>query len=106
MIFTDLALARLKPPQSGQRLLWDQACKGLALLVSPRGTKAFRVLFKLEGKYQWATLGHYGDVSEDTGKTPTSFGRGMKRGVIALSRNKGSTRVSPRSRVPRPRAAH
>jgi integrase len=68
MTFTDLALARLKPPQSGQRLLWDQACKGLALLVSPRGTKAFRVLFKLEGKYQWATLGHYGDVSEDTGE--------------------------------------
>jgi integrase len=63
--FTDLALSRLNPPNKGQRLLWDQGCKGLSLLISPGGTKTFRVLFKLGDKYLTATLGRYGEVTDD-----------------------------------------
>ncbi len=55
--FTDLGIRRLKPPNEGQRLYWDKAQKGLSLLVSSGGTKAFRSQFKLNGKWLTRSLG-------------------------------------------------
>ncbi|MDH3579215.1 MAG: Arm DNA-binding domain-containing protein, partial [Hyphomicrobiales bacterium] len=63
--FTDLGISRLKPPKKGQRLYWDKAQKGLALLVSSGGTKTFRSQYKLHGKWQMRSLGVFGEVVVD-----------------------------------------
>jgi hypothetical protein len=37
--FTELGLQRLKPPNTGQDLVWDNDTRGLAVLLSSGGTK-------------------------------------------------------------------
>jgi Arm domain-containing DNA-binding protein len=89
IVFTDLALARLKAPKSGQRLLWDQACKGLSLLISPRGTKAFRVLFKLDGAFTSTTIGHYGDITLQQARVEAERVRKIARDGIDPAQTRG-----------------
>ena len=60
--FTDLGLKRLRPPKHGQELYWDEGQRGLSLLVSPGGTKTFRVTFKLNGKWISHKIGRFGEM--------------------------------------------
>jgi integrase len=65
MTFTELALLRLKPPQSGQIEYWDAGSKGqlgLRVLVSSGGTKTYRSTFYLHGKACARALGRVGEL--------------------------------------------
>jgi len=61
--FTELGLARLKPPKTGQDLVWDSDAKGLAVLLSPGGAKTYRATFVLHGKPCAVKLGRVGEMS-------------------------------------------
>lgn len=71
-LFNDRWIERLKPPEKGQMLLWDTAQKGLALLVSPGGTKTFRSQYKLDGKWQSRTIGRFGELTTEAGENVNS----------------------------------
>jgi integrase len=62
---TDAVVSGAKPQkgQSGWREISDGGCRGLLLLVSPKGEKAWGVRFKVAGKRQRHTLGGYPAVS-------------------------------------------
>jgi integrase len=65
MTFTELALLRLKPPQSGQIEYWDEGSKGqlgLRVLVSSGGTKTYRSTFYLHGKANARAIGRVGEL--------------------------------------------
>lgn len=67
VMFTDVGITRLRPTKE-QDLYWDTVQKGLALLVSPGGTKTFRSQYKLSGKWLTRTLGRYGELPDDGGE--------------------------------------
>src|SRR5262245_28367014 len=97
--FTDLGLRRLSAPKSGQKMYWDQGCKGLALLLSPRGTKSFRVLFKLDGRYLATPIGRYGDGD---GEVTLQWARGEANRIRALAQDGTDPRkgmMSPHART-------
>lgn len=95
--FTDLAIKRLNPPKTGQSMYWDQGCKGLALLVSPRGAKTFRALFKLDDRFISTAIGRYGDVT-------LQWARGEAERVRNIARDGVDPRIphvaSPQSKAP------
>ena len=60
---TDAAIRNLKPLSSQQFEVWDQAISGFGLRISPSGTKAFVLVYRLGGKPKRITLGRYPDLS-------------------------------------------
>ncbi len=60
--FTDAAIRNLKPLSTKQFEVWDQAISGFGLRVSPSGTKAFVLVYRIGGKLKRMTLGRYPDL--------------------------------------------
>ena len=72
--FTELALARQKPPKVGQKLYWDSGSKGqlgLSVLMSAGGTKTFRATFQLNGEPISSKLGRVGEMDLGTARELT-----------------------------------
>lgn len=60
---TDATVRNTKPQGSKQIEIWDPAISGFGLRVSPSGTKAFVLLYRLHGTSRRITLGRYPDLS-------------------------------------------
>jgi integrase len=97
VLFTDLGIRRLKPPKEGQVLIWDTAQKGLALLVSPGGTKAFRSTFKLNGKWVSRTLGRFDEVVSETNENANIA---WAREQCRQDRSKAKAGIDPAAKKP------
>jgi integrase len=72
--FTELSLARQRPPKVGQKLYWDTGSKGqlgLSVLMSAGGTKTFRATFQLHGEPISAKLGRVGEMDLGTARERT-----------------------------------
>jgi hypothetical protein len=68
MMFTDLALRRLKPPPKGQQIVvWDTVQPGLTCLISSGGAKTFRSQFKLHGKHPMRSIGRLQENTTEEG---------------------------------------
>ncbi|HVY20674.1 MAG TPA: site-specific integrase [Bauldia sp.] len=63
---TDIAIKRLPAPAGGTRAYWDSNTKGLALRISPGGTKTFIVLI---GSGRRHALGRYPSLSLSDART-------------------------------------
>jgi hypothetical protein len=48
--FTEQMLERLNPPKVGRLELGDSLCLGLVLRVTPQGTKALAVIYRVHGE--------------------------------------------------------
>ena len=75
--FTADNVFKLKPKKK-QYLVWDEggdSARGLAILVSPTGTRSFRCVFYYPGspKAHWKHLGRVDECSEG-GRPRVSFG--------------------------------
>ena len=61
------------PPVRGQAMIWDTEVKGLALRITPTGTKAFVLDYRAEGRQRRITIGGHPDwtvaAARDTAKT-------------------------------------
>src|SRR6266550_4861587 len=77
--FTDLAIRRLKPPEKGQKLHWDEGQTGLSLLVSSGGCKTFRATYNLNGAWISKAIGRFGEVAEDDGGENVNIGWARKQ---------------------------
>ena len=92
MYLTDAAVAALRPKRK-QYLVWDawtkdrqrgaDPARGLCVLVSPQGTKSFRVAFYFPGSAQ-PVYKHLGRVHEDV--TSVEEARKMARAARASAR--------------------
>ncbi|QPC43889.1 integrase family protein [Kaustia mangrovi] len=98
--FTDLWIERLKPPKDGQELYWDTGQKGLSLLVSPKGAKAFRSQFKLNGKWETRTIGRFGEVAigDDKENANVAWAREQVRKDRALAKEGTDPRAERKRR--------
>jgi integrase len=68
MKFTEKNVLTLKPKRMKQYLIWDEgmiAARGLAILVSPTGTKSYRCTYRYPGdpKTHWMHLGRVGELT-------------------------------------------
>ncbi len=60
---TDMALRRISPPSSGSIEVWDGKIPGFGIRVSPKGTKSFILLFRVDGRARRLTIGRYPALS-------------------------------------------
>ena len=56
---TDIEIRKAKPVDGRQIELWDGKIKGLGLRISPKGTKSFVLLYRMDGRQRRLTLGRY-----------------------------------------------
>lgn len=109
MPFTDLGIRRLNIDNQLKRiaqhtgrknlkqaLIWDEGCRGLCLLISAGGTKTFRCLFKLHGKWITHTLGRYGEMVLDADPNHEGLQVGEARRLTSDYRAKALKGIDPR----------
>jgi integrase len=78
--FTEENVLKL-PRKNHQFLIWDEgtgAARGLAILVSPTGTKSYRVVFYFPGssKPNWKHLGRVGEITLEAARKAALEARG------------------------------
>jgi integrase len=71
MAFTDLGLARLKHPDTGQVVWWDAKQVGLSVLISG-SVKTFRATFQHNGRYVTSKIGRYGEMTLGDARATTA----------------------------------
>ena len=49
-------------PGPKARVEWDERVKGLGLRITPGGAKSFVLVYRINGRQRWATLGRAGEV--------------------------------------------
>jgi hypothetical protein len=59
MSLTDPKIRHVAPPESGQITIWDKTVPGLGVRITPKGTKTFSLLYRINGRMRRATLGRY-----------------------------------------------
>ena len=62
-LLTDIAVRSLKPITGRQVDVYDSKIKGLAVRVSPMGTKSFVVWYRIGSKARRLTLGRFPTMS-------------------------------------------
>jgi len=82
--FTKTSLARLRPSTTGKRTYYyDRKVRGLALAVTPAGTKTFLLYRKIGGRPERITIGRFPDLSVEQARGAAS----TLNGQIALGIN-------------------
>ena len=81
---TEQNVRTLKPKRMKQYLIWDEgtgAARGLAILVSPTGTKSYRCAYYYPGspKAHWLHLGRVGEMSLAVARKLCNDARGAAR---------------------------
>src|SRR5258708_7942837 len=56
---TDLFVERAKPPARGREAHFDASFPGLALRITPNGSKSWIVFYRFKGRQRGLTLGTY-----------------------------------------------
>src|SRR5258707_14421197 len=79
--FRDIDIKRLKPPKEGQELYWDDACKGLSLLVGAN-TKTFRATYKLKGRWTSTSIGRFGEMVPNSDPNKENLQIGEARRIV------------------------
>jgi integrase len=82
VIFSDLFLKRLKPNPSGQFQRFDKKTPGLGIRVSPGGTKAFVLCYRVARRNRRLALGRYPTMSLSEARERAREGLGqVARGI-------------------------
>jgi len=66
MLFTDLAVKRLRLPKKGQVRWWDATIRGqagLSILLSAWGKRSYAATFSLNGKSVTDKIGHVSEMT-------------------------------------------
>lgn len=100
MLFTDLGIQRLQPPKTGQMLYWDTGQKGLHILSSAGGTKSFRSMFNVNGKWKTRSIGRFGELTDDGKLINVEWAREQLAQDKKLARKGIDPRVNTRSKGP------
>lgn len=66
--FTMAGLARLKPPATGRRWVYDTKAAGLGLLLTPTGSASFYVYKKVNGRPERIRIGGFPEINVDTAR--------------------------------------
>jgi len=56
---TDAAIQKARAPQTGQAEIWDAGLSGFGIRITPKGVKAFVLLYRHHGKARRWTIGRY-----------------------------------------------
>ena len=56
---TDTFIRKLSPPEKGQIEIWDSKLPGFGLRVSPKGTRSFVLMYRINGRARRMTIGRY-----------------------------------------------
>jgi len=56
-------LAKVEPPSKGRVVCWDDALPGFGVRISEKGTVAFILKYRVEGRQHQLTLGRYGPLT-------------------------------------------
>lgn len=88
----------LKP--SVQDMIWDEAQKGLALLLSTGGSKTFRSYYMLNGKQRSRTLGSFGSMVPDANLKKENVQIGRAREMAANDRAFAQEGIDPERAKP------
>jgi hypothetical protein len=59
MSLTETKIRHVAPPEGGQITIWDKALPGFGVRITPKGTKTFALLYRINGRMRRATLGRY-----------------------------------------------
>src|SRR5688572_20978873 len=62
--FTQEAIDSLKPPPTGQLLLWDSTTPGFGLRISATGKKTWVAQYRVNGKAVTETIGSTSDIPQ------------------------------------------
>ena len=62
-LLTDLKVKSLQPDQTRQIDIWDAKLSGFGLRISPSGTKAFQVIYRIGPRSRRHTLGRYPTIT-------------------------------------------
>ncbi|MGO8839882.1 MAG: Arm DNA-binding domain-containing protein [Methyloceanibacter sp.] len=60
---TEACVQRFKPPETGQREIFDLGYPGLALRIGHGGAKSFQMFYRSGGKLRRETLGRWPAIS-------------------------------------------
>ncbi len=60
---TDAKIKNLKPSQDKQYEIWDEKISGFGCRVSPKGSRSFVLVYRLNGRSRRLTLGQYPSLS-------------------------------------------
>jgi integrase len=74
--FTARSIAALRPPDAGQRDVWDPSLPGFGIRVSYGGRRVWVVRYRINGRQRRFTIGKYPDLS---------LAKARKKGRTALS---------------------
>ncbi len=61
--FSDQAVARWKPPQSGRAEFWDETMPGFGMRITPAGKKVWQLMYRSGGRKRRLSLGDYPTLS-------------------------------------------
>jgi integrase len=74
-------LAKLQPPAKGQKFVFDRQVRGLAVRMTPGGTKSFVLNYRLHGRRRRFTLGIWSDLTlEQARDDATEWRRAIRQG--------------------------
>lgn len=82
-----LTAKRIRDAKPGQkaRVDWDTKVKGLGLRITPGGAKSFVLVYRINGRQRWATLGRAGEIPlEDVRKMAGEWKHMISNGADPL----------------------
>lgn len=79
-----------------QALIWDKVQKGLSLLISAGGTKAFRSTYKLDGEWQTRSFGRFGEMVANPDPDEENVEIGKARKTVANDRALARKGINPK----------
>jgi len=65
---TDTFIRTFSPPEKGQVEIWDSKLPGFGLRVSPKGTRSFVLMYRINGRARRMTIGRYPTLSLSTAR--------------------------------------
>ncbi|HDL53952.1 MAG TPA: site-specific integrase [Proteobacteria bacterium] len=96
MKFTDWSIKNLKPKEK-RYMVFDDSRPGFGIRVSPSGTRTWMILFHVDGKQRWMSIGQYPEKTlTDAGKEYAELRVEVKAGNLPVSQ-KARRRAQRRS---------
>lgn len=95
--FTDAKIRSLKPVAGKQYEVWDEKISSFGCRVSPKGSRAFVLLYRFKGKSRRYTIGHYPSLTlSEARKKALQASSDVAKGVDpAATKKEAKSSISP-----------
>jgi integrase len=91
--FTKTALSRLTPSDR-RRWLYDANCNGLALSITPKGSKAFYFAKRIAGRYRRIKIGEFPDITVEQARNIATKYHGKVANGVDVAEERRAARAS------------